>query len=560
MSKGKKTDNPTQAFWATVDKLGIPRENVMGEESGISPSAASSPKDREEGPVSEKTTVKAVALTENATPAYPVKTLGEGGNGKVELYVDLEGNAFTVKSAKEVKKRNHVFLKNEALIGEYAGVYTSHKHFKDTEGKRHYVYIGEYYDAIDLAQVLASTDAKHQINLTLMTQIFANIAKQVQHLHDGNFVHQDIKPENILLLKDKSGNLTGEVKLIDFGCAHPVDTDEIGYVHHTGTPGTHSPERLLQVFYLNVIGNFEEWQSLLNDVQSNDDELDDENRNLLLEILNDAQTYGEDFLSKKTKEMLSKTIEFFNGDLAQINLNNKIASGFQTLTQAIVNDFEKAKQSIGAENIEQEAFAYPPKEIDLYALGKVYQAVYNKWLETSEAKNENTTRDQFRSDLESHIAKGMLHHDRTERPATIGDTVTFFEQNAQQAVHPLAVFAERFKAQKDAGAIQKSGKFWQSKASQVNVTCMKNQVLAVMKRMPAEESKAYAEKIMATNGQGESVEATIYQLMRHHTNSVSWFFGWAATAKGVHKVATGQKNIDQVKPDKQPKKKASVAV
>lgn len=63
----------------------------------------------------------------------------------------------------------------------------------------------------------------------------------VQAIHQKDVVHSDLKPANFVLAK-------GRLKLIDFGIANAIQTDETINVHrdtHVGTPNFMSPESLM---------------------------------------------------------------------------------------------------------------------------------------------------------------------------------------------------------------------------------------------------------------------------------------------------------------------------
>ncbi|KAF2674240.1 kinase-like protein [Microthyrium microscopicum] len=62
----------------------------------------------------------------------------------------------------------------------------------------------------------------------------------VRMIHKENIVHTDLKPQNFLVVN-------GRLKIIDFGIASAIDTDETVHIHrnnHVGTPNYMSPESL----------------------------------------------------------------------------------------------------------------------------------------------------------------------------------------------------------------------------------------------------------------------------------------------------------------------------
>jgi serine/threonine-protein kinase 11 len=62
--------------------------------------------------------------------------------------------------------------------------------------------------------------------------VFAKVLTGLQYLHSRGFVHQDIKPSNILLIED------GEVKLADFGIGHSLQSADSVF----GSPAYQAPE------------------------------------------------------------------------------------------------------------------------------------------------------------------------------------------------------------------------------------------------------------------------------------------------------------------------------
>ncbi len=88
----------------------------------------------------------------------------------------------------------------------------------------------EYIDGITLKEYIEHKgvlDWKEAVYFTIQ------ILRALQHAHDNGIVHRDIKPQNIMLLKD------GSIKVTDFGIArfarsgmHTMTDKAIGSVHY----------------------------------------------------------------------------------------------------------------------------------------------------------------------------------------------------------------------------------------------------------------------------------------------------------------------------------------
>jgi len=78
------------------------------------------------------------------------------------------------------------------------------------------------------------------LDLAFTRYYWAEMLHCVAAVHALDIVHSDLKPANFLLVQ-------GQLKLIDFGIANAIDTDNTVNVHrdsHVGTPNYMSPESL----------------------------------------------------------------------------------------------------------------------------------------------------------------------------------------------------------------------------------------------------------------------------------------------------------------------------
>lgn len=88
----------------------------------------------------------------------------------------------------------------------------------------------ELIDGLTLKEYLSR---RGQLSPKEVTILATQIARALEHAHSHNIIHRDIKPQNIMLLRD------GTVKVADFGIAHFTNSDNtyckgeaIGSVHY----------------------------------------------------------------------------------------------------------------------------------------------------------------------------------------------------------------------------------------------------------------------------------------------------------------------------------------
>ena len=80
------------------------------------------------------------------------------------------------------------------------------------------------------------------IDLPGVLRLYAQAGQGVQHMHQAGVVHADIKPDNILLHEDESGEV--RALMADLGMASLLDPKTLSIAGPKGTMGFIAPERL----------------------------------------------------------------------------------------------------------------------------------------------------------------------------------------------------------------------------------------------------------------------------------------------------------------------------
>jgi eukaryotic-like serine/threonine-protein kinase len=95
----------------------------------------------------------------------------------------------------------------------------------------------EFVDGVSIIEYCR----RHALSLAARVRLFQTVCTAVEHAHQHLIVHRDLKPSNILVDRD------GTVKLLDFGIAKLLDTDD-EELTHTGvspmTPESAAPEQV----------------------------------------------------------------------------------------------------------------------------------------------------------------------------------------------------------------------------------------------------------------------------------------------------------------------------
>lgn len=186
-----------------------------------------------------------------------VSTLGEGGMADVYLAIDtilnrevavkvlrgeLSKDPVTLlrfqREANAVSKLDHPNVVDVYDVGEYDG--------------KHYI-VMEYIRGRTLKQLLSQRGALHQEEAV---NIMIQLTSAVQHAHENNIIHRDIKPQNVLVKDD------GTVKITDFGIALAHDTVQLtqtdavlGSAHYLAPETTRGevPTNQVDIYALGIV-------------------------------------------------------------------------------------------------------------------------------------------------------------------------------------------------------------------------------------------------------------------------------------------------------------------
>ena len=186
-----------------------------------------------------------------------VSSLGEGGMADVYLAIDTILNrevAIKVlrgelckdpvtllrfqREANAVSKLNHPNVVDVYDVGEFEG--------------RHYI-VMEYIRGRTLKQLISQRGALHQEEAV---NIMIQLTSAVQHAHENNIIHRDIKPQNVLVKDD------GTVKITDFGIALAHDTVQLtqsdavlGSAHYLAPETTRgeTPTNQVDIYALGIV-------------------------------------------------------------------------------------------------------------------------------------------------------------------------------------------------------------------------------------------------------------------------------------------------------------------
>jgi eukaryotic-like serine/threonine-protein kinase len=179
-------------------------------------------------------------------PYELIRLLGTGGMAQVWLARRADG-AFKRDVALKLPRLTHQRVDLEQRFARERDILASLEHPQ----------IARFYDAgIDpdglpyfameyvQGQWLTDWCDSNRLGVSARLELLLQVLKAVQYAHEKHVIHRDLKPSNILVTE------SGEVRLLDFGVAKLLETENADQTHLTGvygqalTPDYTSPELL----------------------------------------------------------------------------------------------------------------------------------------------------------------------------------------------------------------------------------------------------------------------------------------------------------------------------
>ncbi|MGD8558751.1 MAG: bifunctional protein-serine/threonine kinase/phosphatase [Gammaproteobacteria bacterium] len=173
-----------------------------------------------------------------------LKKLHAGRRTQIYLALDKQSNQNVIVKAPSANYEDDPQYINQFIYQEWAGKRISNKHVikvvNPNRRKRFLYYVTEYVDGITLRHWMSEHP---QPDINDVRQIARQIAAGLRAFHRLEMVHQDLKPENIML------DARGIIKIIDFGSTKIAGiaefTTPIERVSRLATQHYSAPEYLL---------------------------------------------------------------------------------------------------------------------------------------------------------------------------------------------------------------------------------------------------------------------------------------------------------------------------
>lgn len=173
---------------------------------------------------------------------YNPKYLGDGLSKTYKINInDID---LTCKKIKKIKEEEDI-MKNEIKLLKLLSYEIHFPIFYNAiESKQHIFLLYRYIEGIDLFEIMKHPTFSLNTKESISTIIF-EIVLGLEYLFSYNYIHLDIKPENIIIKKEKPIR----IKIIDLAFCKKLNNSDNKLDAIYGTIGYCSPEVILQKRY-----------------------------------------------------------------------------------------------------------------------------------------------------------------------------------------------------------------------------------------------------------------------------------------------------------------------
>jgi serine/threonine protein kinase len=153
------------------------------------------------------------------------KVLGTGGFGITYKAVDTKSKIYAIKTLNLTMQLRADFKEQQVKFINEAITIKGFRHphilrvYEVIQENELFAVVMEYVDGMSLAQYIAQ---QGQLTEELALKYINQIGQALEQVHNENYLHRDIKPDNILLRNNNQ-----EAVLIDFGLARNVATQSM---------------------------------------------------------------------------------------------------------------------------------------------------------------------------------------------------------------------------------------------------------------------------------------------------------------------------------------------
>ena len=189
-------------------------------------------------------------LRVNSVPYVKLGVIGKGGSCKVYRALSKDCSVLAIKKVKldKLDKKAIDGYANEiALLKRLRGnPCIIQLHDSEVDLQRKAIFLVMEPGEVDLNHVIqkqatASAGGERRLNMNFIRLTWQQMLKAVHSIHEERIIHGDLKPANFLFVR-------GSLKLIDFGIAKAIQSDDTTNIYRESQIGTlnyMSPEAIL---------------------------------------------------------------------------------------------------------------------------------------------------------------------------------------------------------------------------------------------------------------------------------------------------------------------------